>query len=360
MSDDPKPPDDTTPPSRRGPHEPGRRPTVADVARAAGVSSMTVSNVVNGRFGSMTEQTRAAVERAIREIGYRPHASGRSLKLARRFSIGMVVIDESPTFLADPFITYLIAGLSNFLNQRDYGLVVQGMSAEQLQEAALMKRHETDALCVFISGLPALRRELIARFATLGQPVVVFQEAVPDTPLLHCVRQDDFGGAKLLAEHVLGRGAERILFLAPQIRWPAIERRVAGARAAMTEAGKADGFKVVPCGDESFTATQRALADEVAASGWPSAVMGGNDQIGIAAMKWIIAQGLRVPQDILVSGFNAFDAWQYSDPVLTTVSSPAYAMGAKAGEIVLDALHGHPPAQHEYLFPVTIQIEAST
>lgn len=321
---------------------------------------MTVSNVVNGRFGSMTKETRAAVERAIREIGYRPHASGRNLKLARRFSIGMVVIDASPTFLADPFITFLIAGLGNFLNQRDYGLVVQGMSAEHLPEAALVKRHETDALCVFLSGPPKLRRDLVERFASLGQPVVVFQEPVPDSPLLHCVRQDDFGGGKALAGHLLARGAESVLFLAPQVRWPAIEQRIAGARAAMAEAGKADSLRVVPCGDESFPATQKALAAEVAASGWPSAVMGGNDQMGIAAMKWIIAQGRGVPRDILVSGFNAFDAWQYTDPVLTTVSSPAYAMGARAGEIVLDTLHGNPPAVREHLFPVTIQIGAST
>ncbi|WP_454819217.1 LacI family DNA-binding transcriptional regulator [Labrys neptuniae] len=360
MTDDPKAPGEARQSEGQSFHRPGRRPTVADVARAANVSSMTVSNVVNERFGSMTKETRATVERAIREIGYRPHASGRSLKLAKRFSIGVVVIDESPTFLADPFITYLIAGLSNYLNQRDYGLVVQGMSAEQLQEAALMKRHETDALCVFLSGPQASRRKLIARFAALDQPVVVFQEPVPDKPLLHSIRQDDFGGARALAEHMLERGVERIVFLAPEVSWPAIEQRVAGARAAMTDAGRAEAYKVVICGDGGFAATHQALAEETAASGWPSAVMGGNDQIGIAALKWLAGRGLRVPDDILVSGFNAFDAWQYTDPVLTTVSSPAYAMGAKAGEIVLDTLHGNPPATREHLFPVAVQIGGST
>jgi LacI family transcriptional regulator len=339
---------------------PANRPTVADVARVAGVSSMTVSNVVNGRFGSMTKETRASVERAIRELGYRPHASGRSLKLSKRFSIAIVIIDESPTFLADPFITYLVAGLSNYLNQRDYALVVHGMTASQLQKAALMKRHETDALCVFLSGPQTLRQRLIARFATLGQPVIVFQEPVPEKPHLYSIRQDDFGGAKALAVHMLQRGIRSIAFLAPEVSWPAIEQRIAGARSAMLDAGRAEHFRVILCGDGGIVATQAALEAEVDKSDWPSALMGGNDQIGIAALKWAVQQGLCVPKDISVTGFNAFDIWQYTDPVLTTVASPAYFMGAKAGEIILEILHGNPPRDRETRVPVVVQIGGST
>jgi LacI family transcriptional regulator len=320
---------------------------------------MTVSNVVNGRFASMTKETRAAVELVIRELGYRPHASGRSLKLSTRFAIGMVVIDESPTFLADPFITHLVAGLSNYLNQRDYGLVLQGISAAGLQKAALMKRHETDALCLFLSGPPTLRRRLIARFEALNQPIIVFQEPVPAGPLLSSIRQDDFGGAKALAAHMIQRGVDRIVFLAPEVSWPAIEQRIAGARSAMEAAGRAELIGVVNCGSGSFPDTQDALAREVERNGWPSGLMGGNDQMGIAALKWATMQGMRVPEDILVTGFNAFDVWQYSDPVLTTVFSPAYDMGAKAGEMVLDILRGDPPAERECIFPVSVRFGGS-
>ena len=84
-----------------------RRPTIADVARAANVSSMTVSNVVNGRFASMTADTRAAVEKAIAQIGYRPHASGRSLKLARRFAT-----EAASSAGEDPFYWYFSAALA--------------------------------------------------------------------------------------------------------------------------------------------------------------------------------------------------------------------------------------------------------
>jgi LacI family transcriptional regulator len=338
---------------------PGRRPNIADVARAANVSSMTVSNVVNGRFGSMTKETRTAVELAIRELRYRPHASGRSLRLSTRFAIGMVVIDASPTFLADPFITHLVAGLSNYLNQRDYGLVLQGISAAGLQKAALMKRHETDALCLFLSGPPVLRRRLIARFRALNQPIIVFQEPVPAGPLLRSIRQDDFGGAKALAAHMIQRGADKIVFLAPEVPWPAIEQRIAGAQSAMKDLGKAERFRIVPSGSGGFPDTQDALARDVEQNGWPSGIMGGNDQMGIAALKWVTGRGMRVPEDVLVTGFNAFDVWQYSDPVLTTVFSPAYDMGAKAGEMVLDILRGDAPVERECIFPVSIRFGGS-
>lgn len=336
-----------------------RRPTIADVATLANVSKMTVSNVINRRFGSMGQQTRATVEQAIAELGYRPHASGRSLKLAKRFSIGMVVIDESPTFLADPFITFLVAGLSNFLNQRDYGLVVQGMRADHLADAALIRRHETDALCVFLSGPRAEREKMIARFASLNQPVVVMQETVPRETGLYSVRQDDRDGSRQLARHLHSLGARQLYFLAPEIAWPAIEERIEGARSEI-DGNNGGNLLLVKCGDGGFDATRNALAEAVAKHGWPSAIMGGNDQMGIAALKWCIDQGKQVPADIMVSGFNAFETWRYSNPSLTTVVSPAYEMGETAGRILLAALQGTSVRPRELVLPVSLKVGGST
>ncbi len=337
-----------------------KRVTAADVAHAANVSLMTVSNVVNGRFEAMTVETRAAVEQQIAALGYRPNASGRNLKLAQRFSIGVVIVDESPTFLADPFITHLVAGLSNYLNTRDYALIVQGMSAGRLQQSTLMKRRETDALCVMLSGPPELRRRLIRRFAALGQPIILFQEAEPDMPNVRSIRQDDFGGARALAEHLLQRGFGDAVFLAPAVGWPAIEQRIAGARAAFAAAGRSDRFSVLACGDGGVPATEAALSATFPERPFPRALMGGNDQLGIGALRWAGRHGLGVPADIGVTGFNAFDAWQYSTPVLTTVASPAYAIGSTAGEAILEVLRGKGPAAHDIVLPVKLQVGGST
>src|SRR3990170_68195 len=109
----------------------------------------------------MSNATRLKVEEAIEQLGYRPQTTGRSLRLAQRFLIGMIVVDESPTFLADPFITQLVAGLSNHLSERDYGLVIQAVSGRDFGEASPVRRSETDALCLLLSGTARRRCQLL-------------------------------------------------------------------------------------------------------------------------------------------------------------------------------------------------------
>src|SRR5690349_4508659 len=93
--------------------------TVNDVARRVGVSAMTISNVINGRLARVSEKTRKRVEAAIARLGYRPDLSGRSLRLSRRFLVELIIVDPSPTFVADAFTTAILAGLSNCLNSRN-------------------------------------------------------------------------------------------------------------------------------------------------------------------------------------------------------------------------------------------------
>ncbi len=337
-----------------------RRVTVVDVAREAGVSPMTVSNVVNGRHRLMSEPTRRQVEATIERLGYRPHVTGRSLRLDRRFAIGIVIVDESPTFLADPFITQLVAGLGNYLSEQGYGLVVQGMAADRLADAPLIQRHETDGLCVLLSGTAKQRHRMLSLFGRLDQPLVLFQEPVPaaiDDAI--SIRQDDYGGALALARRLLAEGVRDILFLKPALDWPAIDERERGIRAAIARRRSRVRLVASACGADAFDAVQVTLATHVESHGLPGAVMGGNDQIGIAALKWLRDRGVSVPGDLRVTGFNAFDAWRYSEPVLTTVVSPAYEMGRRGGEVILARLQGTSFAERGILLPVTLQPGAS-
>jgi LacI family transcriptional regulator len=103
--------------------------TIRDVAKAAGVSPMTISNFLNERTGTMRPETRGRIAAEIERLGYRPHSMARGLRLAKQLSIGMIIIDEAPQYLADPFTTHVVAGLSNRLNTMGYGLLMQGLSA---------------------------------------------------------------------------------------------------------------------------------------------------------------------------------------------------------------------------------------
>jgi DNA-binding LacI/PurR family transcriptional regulator len=331
------------------------RPATLDaVARQAGVSVMTVSNVVNGRFKMMSEATRARVERALAKLNYRRHTSARSLRLSQRFSIGMVIVDPSSIFLADPFITHVVAGLTNVLGEHGFSLTLVGTPAARLEQAVILKSNSTDGLCVMLSGPLEERRRCLRRLAALRQPLVLVQENIKGIAADLCsVRQDDYGGAQELGRRVLARGARELVVLTPSLDWPAVEARVRGIRDI---ARSHPGTRVTPlsCGDETLVATQAALAAHARARGMPHAILAANDQMGIAALKWLQSRGARVPEDVLLTGFNAFEFRQYSDPAITSVRSAAYGLGDVAGRALMQRLTGKRYARREIVLPVAL------
>jgi LacI family transcriptional regulator len=321
---------------------------------------MSVSNFVNGNFQFMSSPTRERIAAAVERLNYRPHTAGRSLRLAERLTVGMIVLDESPTYLADPFTTHVVAGLTNALDRSGYSLVLQGLRISDLGNSLLVRSVRTDGFCLMLSGRRALRRQVLEDVLQLRQPIVLFQESLAEPAKDTCsVRQDDFGGGRLLARHLLGQGARRCLMLVPDLSWPAIEERVRGVKAVIRRRPGAK-FELLACGDSSFQSTQAALSAHLAHTPAPEAIIGGNDQMGIAAMKLMKQRGLRVPEDIMITGFNAFDFWQYTDPMMTTVVSPAYEIGRRGAEVLAERLKSGAFETRDVVLPVSLQLERST
>jgi transcriptional regulator with XRE-family HTH domain len=138
------------------------RVTLTDIAAAAHVSVTTASNVANGRLELMSAPTRDRVEAVMRELNYRPDEGARSLRLAQRRAIGLIIVDDSPRFLADPMNTNILAGFSNYLSVNGFGLLLAGIRLAAI-DAHLLRRDQTDALCVIPSGAAAERRRLYLR-----------------------------------------------------------------------------------------------------------------------------------------------------------------------------------------------------
>jgi len=335
--------------------------TLRDVARAAGVSPMTVSNVVRGQFRSMSKDTRAKVKNAISALGYRPHRGARSLKLAHRFSIGMLVVDESPRFLADPFITELVAGLSNFLSERGYDLVLQGIRSRKLRNSTLFQNVQTDGLCVLLSGSSAERTRTLKLLRGLRQPLVLFQERSPTgaSDDLCVVRQNDRKGGWMLASLLLDGGDRDLLMVVPELEWPAIMERAEGVREAIGQR-KNEAFLSIIQVKDTFYEVQTAITRHLKRASVPDAILAGNDQIGFAVTKCLAARGLHVPHDVRVTGFNAFEFWRYADLALTTVRSPAYDLGVRGGAEILERLERGSFKERDIVLPVELWLGEST
>jgi DNA-binding LacI/PurR family transcriptional regulator len=338
----------------------GTRATIKDVAKAAGVSAMTVSNVLNGRLQYVGPATKKRVEREIARLHYRRQANARSLRVAEQRSIGMVIVDESPFFLADHFTCQVVAGLANVLNQADYTLTLQGMRGDQLAQSMIMRNFEVGGFCAMISGAPTDRLQIIERLADLQQPLIVFQEALEHARTDCCViRQDDYGGGRLLADHLLARRVSNYLIVALRQGWPAIEYRIAGLMDGLA-ADPSVAVTIIKSDSESFADVQTAVMTHLQDHPIPGALVGTNDSIATAAMLHLIERGCRVPEDVRVVGFNGFEVHRYSQPRLTTVLSVPYELGEQAGRAMLNRLTTGKFESPEYVLPVVFAPSLTT
>ncbi len=184
---------------------------------------------------------------------------------------------------------------------------------------------------MLFAGEPALRRAMLASVERLNQPLIVFYERFNNGAHdLCCVHQDDHRGGVLLAEHLFERGARRIMIVKMVLnQWNSVDERVRGIRSVAAKRG--GRVEIVGCGGGAFSEVQAAVGEAITKSGLPDAIMAITDQIGIATLKLLKTRGLKVPERVMVTGFNAFEFWQFSDPVLTTVRSPGYELGQVAG-----------------------------
>ncbi|MFN8723518.1 MAG: LacI family DNA-binding transcriptional regulator [Rhodospirillales bacterium] len=339
-----------------------RPATLRDVAALAGTTPMTVSNVVNGRAGQVGAEVTRRVMAACETLGYRPHAAARRLRTNRRQAIGMVIVDPSPHYVSDPLTAAVLAGITARLGREGYSTVIDGVAPGDLEAAPLLSRIESDGIFLMTSGTPAERAAAVARVADLGQPILLLQEEVPDgVPDAASIVQDDRGGAEAVARHLFADGRVRhAAMLVPALEWPAMVRREAGVRAVLAQLDRPPTLHVLRTGDEGFAATQGALAAHLPRHGPPDALIGGNDQMAIAGMALLRERGLRVPDDVRVTGFNGLEFWRYASPPLTTVFSPAYAIGETAAEAMLERLATGAFPFRRHVLPVRFSVHGSS
>lgn len=335
--------------------KPPRRATLKDVAALAGVSPMTVSNVVNGRHSGYNAATREKVLWAVRSTNYRPDIAARSLRTDRRMAVGMLIVQESSLlFLADPYITNLLDGLCAGLNQHGYSMVLQGLPASEVPRAPMVRQLHTDGLCILMAGTYDPRSELAETLTSLGQPIVLFQQAPAELQGDVCsLLQDDTEGGKLIARHLIERGARQIIVVMPQPEWPAMKARLAGVRSAVSEAASDIGLTVVTTFDDSATATHAALGAHMNAGNAFDAVIAGNDQMAIGAYRLLTRRGLNVPRDVRVAGFNGFSFVDYLETRLTTVRSPAFDLGKLGAHHIIRRIESGAFETNNMVLPVS-------
>jgi len=334
--------------------------TLKDVSIAAGVSVMTVSNVMRGKMGAVSEETRQRVESVVKQLNYKPNVNARNLRSSSSKSIGMIISDNDPAFLSDPFISQLVSGLSNVLSSKDYSLDIQGVIPEQFEQANMLSKLSNDALCAILCGPQQSRKQNLELLKTIDLPTIVFQETMNCRGAdIAIIRQEDQGGGYDLGQHLVKCNVKKVLFIRSSTDWPAIEQRELGLRMAFGEASRHVECETLASTSENFEDVQETVKQYLEHS-MPDAIVAATDAMAIAAMRMCEQLDFKVPSGILVAGFNGFSERQFAAPLLTTVTSQAFEMGVRAGEVLLERLSTGRFERKNIVFPTQLLIGDST
>ncbi len=328
--------------------------TISDVAKRAGVSTMTVSRVINNS-SYISQETRERVERVIDELGYVPNALARSLRFKQTKTIALVLTD-----ITNPFFTTLARGVEDVASEQGFSVIFCNTDESESEEAEYLNvllQKQVDGILL----VPACcEKDLIVSIQSRGSPVVLLDRRIPGAKV-DTVRCDSEQGAYQVVRHLLNLGHKRIAILAgPQSISTSVDR-VAGYRRAMSEAGLDRNAQLVYHAgftqEGGYQMTKQVLANRVR----PTALFAGNNFIAMGIFRSLREAGLRVPDDLSVVAFDDLLVEFVMDPFLTVVAQPAYEMGRQATELLLTRLAGEGPAEpQEIVLPIELIVRKSS
>jgi len=305
-------------------------PTLEDVARRAGVSTATVSRVLNAP-DRVREDTRRRVEEAIARLGYTPHFSGRALASNRTDTVGAVI----PTMENAIFARGLQA-LEEELAGAGVTLLVATSNYDPAREAAQVRvllGRGVDALVLIGTAREAEIYDLLRR---RGLPFVLVWNYRKDWPGV-CVGFDNRAAAREIAGRVLALGHRRIAMISGITAWnDRAADRVLGVQEALSAAGLALEAPRLVEAEYTLEAGREAAERLLALEPRPSAIICGNDVLAVGAIQGVRALGLAVPRDVSVTGFDNIELARVVEPALTTVHVPHRRMGRAAARLLLD------------------------
>ena len=345
------------PRKKRRPTATPRGVTVRDVAARAGVSTATVSRVVNGnpRVGP---EVRAAVTIAIEELGYVPNPSARSLLTQRTDSIGVVVLESADRLFGDPFFGQLMLGVTAALAARDRRLVL--MLAPTREEGARIERylvsdHVDGVVLVGPHGTDPLLERLVRRRI----PVVV--SGRPEgQPGVSFVDSHNREGATAAVAHLVASGRRRIATIYGTLDLPSAWDRLHGYRDALATAGLNHDPSLEVAGEYRATTAIEATQALLASHPDIDALFVASDSMAIAAMQVIKDSGRRIPDDIAVIGFDDLPTAREVRPTLSTVRQPIEAMGREMVRLVLQQIDEPGAAANQVVFSTELVLRGST
>nr|WP_043892768.1 ribose operon transcriptional repressor RbsR [Providencia sneebia] len=295
-----------------------------DVARLAGVSTSTVSHVINqNRY--VSESVTLRVKNAILQLNYAPSAVARSLKINRTNTIGMLLTASN-----NPFYAEVVRGVERSCYERGYSLILCNTEGDLQRmnhslETLLQKR--VDGLLIMCTEVQGPSKEVLSRYPAVP---TVMMDWSPFDSAGDIIQDNSFLGGEIAARYLIEAGFKHIACISgPQDKSPA-RARFLGFMSAMKEADVNIPDEYIIFSDFEFAGGFNSMNQLLELKNPPQAIFAGNDAMAVGAYQAIFRKGLNVPNDISIIGYDDIDLSSYMIPPLTTIHQPKDELGKLA------------------------------
>jgi LacI family transcriptional regulator len=328
------------------------RATIDQVAARAGVSTATVSRVLNNSATVSAETSRRVFE-AVSELNYVPHAAARALASNRTNTLGLMLPN-----ISNEFFSPLLRGVEAGTRAAGYDLLIHSTGDRQSQDVGFRRvfgDHNTDGLLIFANSVD---EQYLKWFRQIRLPVVLLLELSPETLDIPSVLFENKDGVHQLIDHfVLVHGCRRIAFLRGPETNQDSQWREKGYRTALESHGLPIDEALIGVGNFEENASYQTMSQWIADGIEIDAVFAADDESAIGAMRAITDAGLNVPGDIRVIGFDDLPISRHLNPPLTTIRAPIAEAGQTGSEMLISLIRTG--KAETTLLPVELMIRRS-
>ncbi|MGG7448429.1 ribose operon transcriptional repressor RbsR [Kosakonia oryzendophytica] len=313
-----------------------------DVARLAGVSTSTVSHVINNdRF--VSDAIREKVDAAIKTLNYAPSALARSLKINQTRTIGMLI-----TASTNPFYSELVRGVERSCFERGYSLVLCNTEGDEQRmnrnlETLMQKR--VDGLLLLCTETHQPSQEIMHRYPSIPTVMMDWAPFDGDSDL---IQDNSLFGGDMATQYLIDKGYTRIACITGPLDKTPARLRLEGYREAMIRAGLTirEGDEIES--DFEFGGGFEAMQSLLAMNARPQAVFIGNDAMAVGAYQALYQAGLKIPEDMAIVGYDDIELARYMTPPLTTIHQPKDELGELAIDVLIHRM-AEPDLQQQRL-----------
>lgn len=333
-------------------------PTIKDVAQKAGVSIATVSLVIHNNDRISTE-TKKKVQKAIKDLNYYPSRSARDLVSKKTGNIGFILTDDH--FLrTEPFYTRIFLGTEFEARDGEYYILLTTVNSEFKENDQLPRfvlDHSVDGIIV-AGKVPELFFQKLSKYKL---PIVLVDYLSPQENY-PVVLIDNIQGGIIATEHLIQLGHKNIAFIGGDINHPSISERLTGYKQALEKNNIKENSKLIhitspyPDRQNGYDAAKKIFTS----SKKVTAVFACNDAMAIGVMHYLKDNGLRIPDDVSVIGFDDVEADLLLDPPLTTIRVPKIELGVEALRFIISLIKNKQENAKKILVPVELIIRKST